>query len=264
MRINLVRWKTIKTITVGCVSEKQIAKCQHFSLLLQSDWNGQIPIPWRGSNIFLTWQEIFPRVAAKFPWRMKDEDCGWEFPFSCVNVKSFHRMEEICECAGKCAFRRNAPTTPPLLLNSSFLTNYLMEVSHAKSCECLCGNKIFVYLQSDSAVDCIQMLDTATSVPLLTPSLYTWRKPCGQGGWAGKEAVIMKAFTRRSVWDPSNLANSHYCCLELSNGRCPGCDYITTYGVSCIPPHFVCGLWVHRKGGVYFISAWALTLSVQQ
>jgi len=137
MRINLVRWKTIKTITVGCVSEKQIAKCQHFSLLLQSDWNGQIPIPWRGSNIFLTWQEIFPRIAAKFPWRMKDEDCGWEFPFSCVNVKSFHRMEENCECAGKCAFRRNAPTTPPLLLNSSFLTNYLMEVStqnHANVC----------------------------------------------------------------------------------------------------------------------------------
>ena len=37
---------------------------------------------------------------------------------------------------------------------------------------------------------------------------------------------IMKAFTRRCVRDVSNLANSKSD-LGRSNGRCPGCDYLT-------------------------------------
>ena len=44
-------------------------------------------------------------------------------------------------------------------------------------------------------------------------------------GWESSPD-IMKAFTQRCVRDVSNLANSKSD-LGRSNGRCPGCDYIT-------------------------------------
>ena len=70
-----------------------------------------------------------------------------------------------------------------------------------------------------------------------------------------------------------NLANLRYCSLELSNGRCPGCDLyhslwrilpartlpVRAQGVS-IPIRIVGAPKLERYT---FISAWALTLSVQ-
>ena len=48
-----------------------------------------------------------------------------------------------------------------------------------------------------------------------------------EAGMGGKIVQdILKAFTRRCVRDVSNLANSKSD-LGRSNGRCPGCDYIT-------------------------------------
>ena len=71
-----------------------------------------------------------------------------------------------------------------------------------------------------------------------------------------------------------NLANLRYCSLELSNGRCPGCDLyhslwrilpartipVRAQGVS-IPIIIIVG--APKQERYTFISAWALTLSVQ-
>ena len=71
-----------------------------------------------------------------------------------------------------------------------------------------------------------------------------------------------------------NLANLRYCSLELSNGRCPGCDLyhslwrilpartipVRAQGVS-IPIIIIVG--APKQERYTFISAWALTLSVR-
>lgn len=89
-----------------------------------------------------------------------------------------------------------------------------------------------------------------------TPSCTPSGRLEGCNGWVGNETSRHK---RRllSAWFETlcNLAN-HNCCLGLSNGRCPRDVFMR------IP--FTYSINIRRVlGGVIFISAWALTLSVQ-
>ena len=66
----------------------------------------------------------------------------------------------------------------------------------------------------------------------------------------------MKAFTWRSVLDELESRKLQHCSLELSNGRCPGCDYITAHGISykhVLHPLGVqrCYIWLYRVANVY-------------
>ena len=67
-------------------------------------------------------------------------------------------------------------------------------------------------------------------------------KSIQSGHWAGMRE--WKTYGRRlldALFETiRNLANFRHQSLELSNGRCPGCDYITACGVSCLPELYPC------------------------
>ena len=95
-----------------------------------------------------------------------------------------------------------------------------------------------------------------------TPYPAWWHRktyPCeaGLGGTIIQD--ILKAFTWRFVHDYLKLRNFHYPVTNLATVDVYGCDYITTNGVLYL---YIIGGFT--PCGAYIISAWALTLSVQQ
>jgi len=65
----------------------------------------------------------------------------------------------------------------------------------------------------------------------------------------------IKAFIDALFKTFRNLANNRYLCLELSNGRCPGCDYISLVMYASMASHHLwmvdAVVFIGSRGNVY-------------
>ena len=140
----------------------------------------------------------------------------------------YYHCELTLDCHRRRARRALAPN--PFLptistLNATIFQNFFL-ISTALI-------KKLVYLQSDcgqvNQFGCQNPSCRQASIPCLSSRrAFSGAQSPRQGdGWVTRHD-IMKAFTWRSVLDTSNLAKFQMSCHELGNGRCPGCDYIST------------------------------------
>ena len=113
-----------------------------------------------------------------------------------------------------------------------------------------------------------QAHEADASVSRHTPSLLWGIFPRSkETGWvAGRD--IMKRRLLDALFETYRISQIQNCCLELSNGRCPGCDYIIPSVALCRPALCLSGtarscIYVPRMD-LFSYRRGLLTLSVQQ